>query len=119
MKKALSILLVLVICLSLCACGGSKDNNNPQVLEAKDSTVRYENYRIEDNIIYLDFNYENRGKNASDIHDAVYIRAFQDGVELSDKYNEDSYTDILSGYNATRIISSNSATAASSSSGEV
>lgn len=25
MKKALSILLVLVICLSLCACGGGKD----------------------------------------------------------------------------------------------
>ena len=36
MKKALSTLLVLVICLSLCACGGS--NGSSQATEATEST---------------------------------------------------------------------------------
>lgn len=36
MKKALSILLVLVMCLSLCACGGGESNtsNTPETTEA-------------------------------------------------------------------------------------
>lgn len=44
MKKALSVLLALVMCLSLCACGGS--NDSPKATEAPTGTIESAAFEI-------------------------------------------------------------------------
>ena len=39
MKKALSLILALVMCLSLCACGGSNEENNTSELNDAGTTL--------------------------------------------------------------------------------
>ena len=81
MKKILVLLLVVVICLSLVACGGKK--TTPGIAEIKDCKIEITDFKNGGDyaIVYVDFT-NNSDKSVSLSYHAK-IKMFQNGVEMS------------------------------------
>ena len=109
MKKVMSLIIVLSMCLSLCACGSSspaiKDEETaPHIVETKKATVEYVGYQFDDdslNILHVNFKYNNTGDDANSLHFTVQIKAYQDGKELHCHMMDGVSDDILPGYDNT------------------
>lgn len=112
MKKILALLLSLVICFSLCACGkdDTKNTDNKTTTEAADSSevesidftvekgsIKYlgiekanENLVDEENVYVLKFEYTNKQATPAQCQSTFYIQMFQNSVELNDSLSYSS-----------------------------
>lgn len=65
MKKAISLLLALVMCLSLCACGGNAEDETNKQTEATNETVSNENIWNSAESMSAEMLWDNIGGNAA------------------------------------------------------
>lgn len=105
MKKFLALLMALIMCLSICACGGNDDSadtdNKEPVTQKDDETeetkasegtlgdyaIKFTGFSLSKDyegkdVIIVSYDFTNNSDEAEAAIWAVNIKAFQDGVEL-------------------------------------
>lgn len=86
MKKFLLILLALTMCVSLCACGDSKDAKEiaSGIAEIKDCRIEVSKVVFSGGRAIAYINFTNNSDKSVSLSYYAKVKAFQNGVELND-----------------------------------
>ncbi len=86
MKKLLFILLALTMCISVCACGGSKDAEEiaAGIAEIKDCRIEISKVVFSEDRAIAYINFTNNSDKSVSLSYYANVKAFQNGVELND-----------------------------------